>query len=149
MSWGRRNVSDDDIFVSFDDFGYGRENEIHATLLYGIHSDSPDQVRSLIEGEGPIHIELGQTKVFSNRFKYDVLVIEAQSPDLKRLYSKLVRVVPYTDKYGTYNPHVTIAYVKKGKGWKHHGVNKWDQLAFTTDYVVFSSKNGTKERIVL
>lgn len=149
ITWGRNNVGDDDIFVSFDGFSYGREDEIHVTVLYGIHSESSTQLRSLLTDQGPIHVELGSVKVFSNRFKYDVLVIEVYSSDLKRLNQKLAENLVYTDKYNAYNPHVTIAFVKKGKGWKHHGLDIWNGKSFTTNEIVFSSKNGAKERIVL
>lgn len=146
--WGRQHVNDDDIFVSWQDFSYGREDEIHVTVLYGIHAEHSDQLRSVLVGEKPLHVQLGEVRVFSNRFKFDVLVIEVISPDLVRLNKKLTQL-PFTNKYGTYQPHLTIAYVKKGKGWKHNGLDRWKGRTFISDHVVFSSKNGTKERIVL
>lgn len=147
-AWGRKHVSDDDIYVSLQDFTYGREDEIHVTVLYGIHSEHPDQLRTLLAGEKPVHAQLGEVRVFSNAFKFDVLVVEVFSQDLIRLNKKLTKHMSYTNKYETYNPHLTIAYVKKGKGWKFSGYARWKGRKFVCDYVVFSSKNGTKERIV-
>lgn len=149
LQWSTSNVDDDDIFVSFEDFTYGREDEIHVTILYGIHSEVSTQVKDLLVVEKPIVGTLGRIKVFSNPLKFDVVVIGVRSPDLFRLHNKLAEVVPYTNKYDTYHPHVTVAYVKKGRGWKHHGLSLWSGKKFTCDYVVFSSKNGTKERIIL
>jgi len=148
VTWSREHVSDDEIFVSWRDFTYGREDEIHATILYGIHSEKSDHLQSVLTGEKPIHIQLGKVRIFSNRFKFDVLVIEVISPDLIQLNKKLTEKIPITNKYGAYSPHFTIAYVKKGAGWKYSRLDRWKGRKFISDYLIFSSKNGTKERIV-
>ena len=146
--WACEHVDDDDIYVSYQDFTYGREDEIHVTALFGIHSDNSSQIRTII-GRKPINVQLGEVRVFSNPFKFDVVNIQVFSQDLVDLNKLLVAQVPFTNKYKTYNPHLTIAYVKKGKGWKHNGLDLWKGRKFTSDYLIFSSKNGTKERIVL
>lgn len=147
--WGRQQVSDEDIYVTHKDPTFGREDEIHITILYGIHTESPELVRSLLEGQGPVTVELGEVDVFTNPFKFDVVMIEAYSDDLCRLNELLQEKVKFTNKYPIYNPHVTIAYVKKGKGWKHRGLDLWKGKSFMCHYAIFSSKDGTKERIAL
>ncbi len=147
IEWGRNEITDDDIYVSQNDPSYGREDEIHATVLYGIHSDDPETVRPLIEGNGKIKVKLGPTDLFLSQ-KFDVVNIYVISPDLRKLNAKL-ETVPYTNKHGIYKPHVTVAYVKKGKGWKHRGIELWDGREFTCDYCIFSSKDGTKKKIWL
>lgn len=149
VKWGRENVSDDDIYVSPKDPGFGREDEIHITILYGIHAAQPDQVESLLKGAGPIKVRLGKLEVFANPFKFDVLMIDVQSEDLDRINQLLQKDVKFTNKYPVYQPHVTIAYVQKGKGWQHRGEEIWEGREFVCDYTVFSSKEGFKHRIPL
>ena len=149
ITWGREHITDDEIFVSLQDFTYGREDEIHITILNGIHSEKTDQLVMLLRGETPLHVQLGEVRVFSNAPKYDVLIIEVFSSDLIKLNKKLAKKIPFTEKYASYNPHLTIAYVKKGKGWRHNGLDRWKGSTFVTNQIVFSSKNGIKEYIIL
>lgn len=149
VEWGRANVIDDDIYVSQKDPGFGREDEMHVTILYGIHTDKSEVVKEIIEKQGPVRVTLNKIGVFTNPFKFDVVMIQCISDDLKRLNEKLENSVKFTNKYKHYQPHVTIAYVKKGKGWKHHGIDLWQGKEFQCDYAVFSSKNGGKEKIIL
>lgn len=142
--WGKENVTDEEIFVAQQDPSFGREDEIHATILYGLQDENPDQVINILSKEKPIKAKLGATRIFSNPLKFDVVVIHVISKDLRRLNQKLSENVKYTNRYGTYNPHVTIAYVKKGKGWQHAGCEKWSGKEFVCDLAVFSSKNGKK-----
>lgn len=147
IQWGRKEISDREIFVMPRDPGLGREDEIHTTVLYGLHSDTPEQVEKLVKGEDSPKVRLGKIEVFTESEKYDVVVIHVISNDLRKLNKLLKEKVPYTNKYSSYRPHVTIAYVKKGKGWKFRGINKWDGKEFTCDSLVFSSTNGTKHKI--
>lgn len=149
LKWGQSRIKDSEIFVSQTDPNFGREDEMHVTLLYGIHSDSPVEVNKLVQGNGPIHVELGEIDVFTNHDKFDVVVIKVKSDDLNKLNSHLTDNVEFTNKYKEYKPHVTIAYVKKGKGWKYHGLNAWKGKKFATDYLVFSSTKGIKEKVQL
>jgi 2'-5' RNA ligase len=149
VKWGRKEVSDDEIFVTQRDPTFGREDEIHITILYGIHSESSEGVREVIKDFGPVSVEFGKVDIFTSPLKFDVVMIEVHSDDLCRLNEKLQKSIKFTNKYPSYKPHATIAYVKKGKGWKHQGLSKWNGTEFTSDFAVFSSKNGTKERIAL
>lgn len=147
--WGKVHISDEEIYVTYEDPTFGREDEIHITVLYGIHTDNYDEVKSILENAGPAKIILGKTEVFSNPFKFDVLMIEAFSNELIYLNNKLREQLKFTNNYMQYNPHVTVSYVKKGKGWKHRGVNLWEGQEFVCNYAVFSAKNGVKQRISL
>lgn len=149
IEWGRSHVLDDDLFVTQRDPTFGREDEIHITILYGLHAENPDQVRDILKGAGPVRVKLGKMDVFTNPYKFDVVMIEVESDDLCDLNDMLQKKVKFTNKYPIYAPHVTIAYVKKGKGWKHHGNDTFEGREFICNYAVFSSKNGSKERIQL
>jgi 2'-5' RNA ligase len=148
QDWGRAKIPDKDIFVSQTDPSFGREDEMHATVLYGIHSEGSEEVKKIAQ-DGNLNVKLGKIEVFTNPLKFDVVVISVDSPDLVKMNEKMRSDIEYTNKYSEYRPHVTVAYVKKGKGWKHRGNDKWEGKEFSCDYIVFSSKNGSKERISL
>lgn len=149
MDWGKLNICDDTIYVTHKDPTFGREDQIHITILYGLHTDTPEPVRNLIEKTGPVKIKLGKTSIFTDPYKFDVVIIEAFSDELKELNKQLV-TLKHTSKYGNiYRPHVTIAYVKKGKGWKFQKWNTWEGMEFECNYAIFSSKNGSKDKILL
>jgi 2'-5' RNA ligase len=149
VKWGRAEIDDDDLYVTQHDPTFGREDEIHITILYGLHAEQPDQIRAILEHTGPVRVKLGKTDVFTNPHKFDVVMIEVESEDLAYLNDLLQQHVKFTNRHPIYSPHVTIAYVKKGRGWKHREVAKWEGREFVCNYAVFSSKNGSKERIVL
>jgi 2'-5' RNA ligase len=149
IEWGRAHVTDEDIFVTQADPTFGREDEIHVTILYGMHCEYPDLVRSLLEKTGPIQVTLGKVDIFTNPPKFDVVMIDVYSEDLRHLHETLCDKVRHTSKHTIYNPHVTIAYVKKNRGWPYVGFDRWQGREFFCNYAVFSSKNGSKERISL
>jgi 2'-5' RNA ligase len=147
VKWALKKIGDNDIFVSQQDPSFGREDEMHVTMLYGLHSESSQETRKLLKNEKPVHVKLGKIEVFTNPQNFDVVVIDVESEDLCRLNKKLRDNLEYTNTYDKYHPHATIAYVKKGKGWKYRGLDKWMGQEFTCDSAVFSSKNGSKENI--
>ena len=95
ISWGKRKIKDSEIFVSQTDPSFGREDEMHVTILYGIHSDSPDQVSKIIKDHGSITITLGEVDVFTNPEKFDVVVVKAISKDLSELNEQLSKEVEF------------------------------------------------------
>lgn len=145
ITWGREEVSDDDIFVSQDDFSYGREDEIHITLLYGLHSADPSQAEEILKGTKPFRIDLGRMKLFTHRPNYNVLVIKVYSHDLVSLHTTLGKL-EHTDRYLDFNPHVTIAFLKKNRRWKIKA-SPWRNRGFFVEEATFSSKDGFKKRI--
>jgi 2'-5' RNA ligase len=148
MEWGQQ-VSDEDIYVTQSDPTFGREDEIHITILYGLHTDNPEQLRKLLERSGPVNVTLGKIEVFTNPQNYDVVMIEAHSRELHDLNVLLKEKTAHSSRFPLYQPHVTIAYVKKGRGWEHRGLDQWEGTQFMCHYAVFSSRNGGKYRISL
>jgi 2'-5' RNA ligase len=147
VAWGKENIPDDQLHVD-EDGGKGREDEIHVTVLFGLHDATPFRVRSVLEGHKPIKIELGTTSVFTNSDQFDVVKINVISPDLHELNKALKDACPHTCKYD-YSPHVTVAYVKKGKGWQHGRDDEFLGEKFVADEVTFSSKLKKKTKIKL
>lgn len=127
----------------------GREDEMHVTVLYGLHSEHSQQTRELMQTEPAFQITLGKIKVFCNDTRFDVVYVEADCERLIELNKKLKKHVTYTSRYSKYEPHVTIAYTKKDKGWSLYGEKDFEGRQFECSKLVFSSKNGSKESVSL
>lgn len=149
ITWGKKQIKDKDIYVAYNDPTFGREDEIHVTILYGLHAESPSSTIELLKNQGPIKAKLGRVGIFTNPKNFDVLMIQVESEDLKNLNKLITSNMPHTNKYGMYKPHVTVAYVKKGRGWKHFGMSKWNGIEFECKHAVFSSKNGSKHQFLI
>lgn len=130
----------------------GVEDDLHVTVKYGVHSESPKGVRSALKGEEPITAKFGKVDVFEGieNGTADAVIVNIESPDLHRLNKAIADNVEVTDTYPEYKPHATLAYVKPGTGKKYKGMDaglEGQPLSFDT--VVFSSKDYTTTAIPL
>lgn len=146
INWGMEHVPDKNLTQGS---GTGREDEMHITILYGIHSDNPAKIKKLMANQESIEIELGEVELFCNNPKYDVIVIDISSDRLNELNKKLKDNVGHTERYGLYQPHITIAYVKKGKGHDLEGSKRFKGMKFNASAVLFSPRIGSKEYIAI
>lgn len=127
----------------------GRETEPHATVKYGIHTNNPAEVRAAVAGHGPFKIRLGKTSHFPDSGDGDVIKAEVISHSLHRLNKKVAAATPHTDTHPVYQPHVTLAYVKRGLGRKFSGSDALSGKEAMVDHIIFSAKNGTKTKLRL
>ena len=149
MAWGEENIEDEDLFIDPADPTKGREDEPHVTLLYGIHHDHSGAVRKVLSEAHPFAIRLGKTSRFSDCPKFDVLKVEAESLDLRRLHDRLKECVPCTESFPTYKPHVTLAFVQKGRCRRLNNSKAFCGLTFVAREIVFSSFFGFQETLPL
>lgn len=135
----------------------GREDEPHTTVLYGLHADDPAEVQRLLADEPPIRVRLGKSSIFPAKDTdiarggadvADVVKLDVDSPDLHRLNAKLA-TLPHTSTFPTYQPHVTLAYVKPGEGAKYagHEIPGVTGQEMTVDHILFSDRSG-KQHVV-
>lgn len=123
----------------------GREDNPHATVLYGLHTTDPTDVAPHVAGAGPVTMELGPTSISpaSETGKdYDVVKAAVKSDDIHALHKRLADNLPHTSTHPLYKPHVTVAYVKKGMGQTYAGDTSLQGQKATADHVTFSSKDG-------
>lgn len=149
ISWGFDNVPNSSVFYDPKDAGFGREDDIHITLIYGLHTNDPEEVAGLFKYEKPFKCSLGEISVFENNKKFDVLIIKVICKELHRLNQKMRSNLKATESFPVYVPHVTICYLEKGKGEKFKHNKFFDKEEFLLDHVYFSSKNGKKTLIKL
>jgi hypothetical protein len=100
----------------------GRELNPHVTIAYGFKPDTNEkELFSRLKGQDYITAIMDDIGIFENE-EYDVLYIQVQSNDLFRLHSKFANELGKQDF--EYNPHMTIAYLQKGKGSEYlEGMN--------------------------
>jgi 2'-5' RNA ligase len=95
----------------------GAESVPHVTVRYGLEGSDAGPVRQLVETFGPVPTTLGAMDCFEGE-ETDVVILRVDSDDLRRL-NALLGELPHQDTHPTYQPHVTLAYVKPGLGAKH------------------------------
>lgn len=134
----------------------GIEYEPHCTLLYGLHSGVRlEQVIDIVNQFKYSALKAHNPSLFEND-EFDVLKYDVGYPTkggsfLHQCNQKL-KILPNTQTYPDYHPHMTIAYLKPGKGkeymemFKKHGM---DEFMAAPSHIVFSQPDGTKTKIAI
>lgn len=115
LGWGKANIPDDVLYVPPGDDTMGRELEAHVTVKYGITlNEVPHELHQIMEQTPAFPVYLGAVSLFQQA-DYDVVKLAVESPWLRQLNARITKTLPCEgDKHPTYNPHTTLAYVKKG-----------------------------------
>jgi len=147
IEWGKTQIPDNSLFKDLKNSFWGREDELHVTILYGIHSKDHQPTLQLLENEKSIHVRLQNLHIFKEKW-FDVVTISVDSYDLERLNAKLKGNVRYSNRHKIYIPHITIAYVNKGEADRLQDVT-FSKTKFIVDVAVFSSKDGSRTSLKL
>jgi 2'-5' RNA ligase len=142
-------ITEDEIYEEDEDRSYGFEDEPHVTILYGIHSDkvSIDEVlKSVIGLDWKQPVRIGNLGLFENE-KYDVLKLKAEAQWLNSANRKLCNTLPYSNDYPDYNAHVTVAYLKPGKGKEILERIGEINMKATPNKMVYSLPDGEKKEV--
>ena len=134
----------------YEENGYGRELSPHITVKYGIHSSNINEITNVIKNykKKKVNYEILEISKFESDL-YDVLILKVESEDLRTLNKMLEDNLKVTNTHPVYNPHITLAYVKKGVADNFINSNKSDlnNTKYFENNLVFSDKNGL-ERII-
>jgi len=137
------SINKEDLYT--DEGKPGIQDNPHVTVLYGLHEEvSLEQVKSVFEDiDESLDIKIEGIGVFENE-NFDVVKFNVVPCDtLQDLHNKLSEF-PNSNEYPEYEPHITIAYIKKGHG------KKYEDLAYkhsieNIDEVCYSLTDGSKE----
>lgn len=149
ISWGFDYVSNEFLIADPRNPTFGREDDIHITVLYGVHTDDVRDVSGLFSKEKAFGCTLGGIDLFTRNTKFDVLVVSVASEGIHKLNRKVRREIEATESYPVFVPHVTIGYLQKGFGKQYIGDKTFDGEKFNVDKLIFSSKNGHRTAIPL
>jgi hypothetical protein len=124
---------------------YGKEENPHVTVMYGLSPIEETRVKELLN-KVPKNIvaELGKISKFSHAdTAYDVLKIEVKSPHLNKIHEMIRKNFDNNYKWPQYNPHVTLAYVKKGTCNEYVGNKTFEGMKVMFETFMYS--NGIRE----
>ena len=137
-----------DIYTVEEDNSYGLEDEPHCTLLYGLKPEvSLEQVRERLEGFDFGECLAHNISLFENE-KFDVLKFDIKGDNLHAANKSLCEL-PYSSDYPDYHPHMTVAYLKPGKGSKYLKILNSQEHSLKPLHIVYSMADGTKHTMNL
>lgn len=136
------------IIPEYELAGDGREKSPHITVKYGLHENNPEQVRNLLKKQPMPKAVLLETAFFAGveNGTADAVILNVNSPELIGL-NKLIAILPHTDTYSEYKPHITLAYVKLGLGEKYAGNTALKGTIVTFPELTYSGKDGVETHI--
>jgi 2'-5' RNA ligase len=127
--------------------GQGLEKDHHATVLYGIKTNSTNDIRKLFFDlkMKSFWIDVVDVEVFKN--ESDTVVLKCKSKELLELRSK-VEKLPHKKTFKDYRPHITLAYLKPGYGdlYKSYLKKKFVKGKFKVNFLYFSDQFDNEMR---
>ncbi|MEM6259690.1 MAG: phage portal protein [Planctomycetota bacterium] len=127
--------------------GDGLEHEHHVTIKWGLKTDAFELVAVPLRMAQPVRVRLGKTAIFEAD-EHDVVYVAVESDQLVALHAALGEF-DNDEPDRPYIPHMTLAYVEKGKGEQYAGRDDFDGLEAILHTVVFSASNGDASTMTL
>ena len=149
QKWALENVPTDCLYINLDDGIEGYEDTPHVTIKYGLHDTDPDNLIRLASGFGSIDLTFSTIDVFNTNPNFDVLKINIVSDKVMQLNKLICDNMHYTDKFPSYIPHATIAYIKKGTCLNLIDSTIFDKLIDKVNEIYFTSRSGDEYFIKL
>lgn len=115
------SIVEDDIYEE-DGKNYGLQPRPHLTLLYGILPEVTDeQILECFKGfiEDDFKIEINGISIFDTNNNFDVVKLGVKLTQQLKEINKRLSDLPNSNQYSEYIPHITLSFIKKGKGGKY------------------------------
>lgn len=143
-------INVEDIYEDEDNKSFGLEDEPHVTLLYGLHDEvTNNQVIKVLSNFKYSNCIIHNPSLFNSE-KYDVLKFDVSNSNFHSI-NKELKKYPHTSNFPDYHPHLTIGYIKKGKGQKYVDIIKEKMgkngYNLIPKYAVYSKPDGIKTKI--
>lgn len=132
-----KQIKPEDLYINEAENIKGLEVEPHVTIVYGFHDniDHQDLIKTIKQFPS-VNLKLLKIDSFNNE-DFDVLKINVDKMELLPLRKVLMGKYANTQSFKGYNPHITLAYLKKGKSKKYH--NKNISKNITCSKLIYSS----------
>jgi 2'-5' RNA ligase len=142
-------IDERDVYTQIGDATHGLEKIPHCTLLYGLHYEVPlDGVREVLDEYLFYTCKVHNPSLFQTE-RYDVLKFDVCGANLYDVNDSL-KEFPHTTAFSVYNPHMTIGYIKSGRGRLYENRLKrkgFDEFWLQPTHAVYSQPDGTKTMI--
>lgn len=111
-------IKDEELFIDPLDPSFGRAEDPHVTVLYGIHeNECIHRIEQVLRDVSPSEFEVLGFGMFDKDPKHDVIITRVGGRDLFRLNEAMAEEFPdHHNDHGEYKPHITLGFVKKGLG---------------------------------
>lgn len=142
-------INPDDLYTEEGDRSYGLlpHTKAHVTLLYGcLPSVTDKDVEEVLYSEPTPKLKIEGISLFENE-DFDVVKFDVKSTGLNKLNKKMCEL-PHKKTFD-YHPHLTIAYVKKGKGKEVIKALGDIKLDIEPSHYIYSKADNTKTRFEL
>ena len=141
--WAKQNIPVDALLIDPDRGMDGYETNPHVTVKYGLHTDDVNDVDKLTSGHGPVPLKFGKVSKFENP-DFDVIKIDILSDQLHALNKLISDGLENTDTYPNYEPHATLAFVKKGMGDHVVGNDFFIDMEDAVNEIYFTARDGSE-----
>jgi len=114
--------------------------------LYGLHEGvSTDEVVAVLDKYSFPELDAHNASLFENE-KYDVLKFDIAGKSIHEANADL-KQYPFTSDFPDYHPHMTIAYLKPGKGKRWANMLDGHRFKLRPTHAVYSKPSGEKDSI--
>lgn len=120
------------------------EKDVHVTIMFGITSANKRMILKTLSNRKKFNIKVDGLEVFENKeYDYDVVVIRVSGQDLMNLRKDMEKF-PHITTHNEYKPHITLAYVKGGRGkYYKELIEKYlKKSSIEIDKIYFQTKSG-------
>ncbi len=125
----------------------GREDDPHITVKFGVEEDL-NKLNWAVGEQAPFTVTLGKCHVFTAQGGGgSPIVAEAHAPELHVLHELVDSAIGNRKDDFTYNPHVTIAFVKPELAQKYEGSDLCAGITFSVGSVVLSQSDGQRHGV--
>ena len=142
------NIDKDKLYDGENEPGWvenGLQKLFHITVLFGVKDNVGDTIKRAFNKYPTVLVETTGIKYFDTNPDFDVAVVKCKSEELTKIHNELKDTLANEDSYPKYNPHITIAYLKKGER-----LDDSAQIADTSwevDTLDISTTDGQLEKI--
>lgn len=137
-------IPEEELYTEEGDNTYGREENPHVTVLYGLENADTTKLKKVVESFDPIEVETKDISIFEDKEgRYDVLKVDVEGKALRDLNKKISENFDTPGAtFKDYKPHITIAYVKKGMGQKYIDGKALSGKKIKIDKLSFNDRSG-------